>query len=99
LIRERERVTPREAATVQSRSWWIDYCDALLELGPVDTLEELWLQDENTEVEVFLWKGYRLNEIPQSLKAFLDLFLENGEYDVNRAIWIPKSDSFVSIEH
>jgi hypothetical protein len=36
---------------------------------------------------------------PQSLKAFLYLFLleENSEYDTNRAIWIPESDAFLCI--
>jgi hypothetical protein len=36
---------------------------------------------------------------PQSLKEFLDLFLlENGEYDSNRAIFIPESNAFVCID-
>jgi hypothetical protein len=72
----------------------------LLVLEPVFTLKELWLQ-ENTEEELeelFPWKEYRLHGKPQSLKAFLDLFLlDNGEYDENRAICIPDSDAFVCI--
>jgi hypothetical protein len=64
----------------------------LLVLEPVNTLKQL-----NTE-EVFPWKEYRLHGKPQSLTAFLDLFLlENGEYDENRAIRIMDSDAFVRI--
>jgi hypothetical protein len=70
----------------------------LLVLEPVESLKQLWLQ-ENTEEEVFPWSEYRLHGRPQSLKAFLELFLlENGEYDSNRAIWIPESDAFVCID-
>jgi hypothetical protein len=44
----------------------------ILVLEPADTLKDLWLQ-ENTEEEHF--PEYRLHGKPQSLKAFLDLFL------------------------
>jgi hypothetical protein len=69
----------------------MEVCDQnLVGLEPVDTLKQLWLQETTVE-EVFPWKEYRLHGKPQSLKAFLDLFLlENGEYDKNRAaffIW------------
>jgi hypothetical protein len=74
----------------------------LLILEPVDTLKQLWLQEntkEELDEQLFPWKEYRLNgRPPQSLKEFLDLFLlENGKHDSNRAIWIPESDAFVCI--
>jgi hypothetical protein len=71
----------------------------LLVLEAVETpFKQLSLQ-ENTEEECFPWKEYRMHGQPQSLQAFLDLFLlENGEYDKHRAIWIPESDSFVCIK-
>jgi hypothetical protein len=69
----------------------------LLVLEPVDTLEEL-CREELTEGEVIPLKEYRLHGKPQSLEAFLDLFLlENGEYDGNLAICIPDSDAFICI--
>jgi hypothetical protein len=83
----------------------------LLLLEPVGTLKQLWIQEcqENADTirteeeelleESFHWKEYRLHGKPQSLKELLDLFLlENGEYDLNRAIWIPGSDAFVCID-
>jgi hypothetical protein len=72
----------------------------LLVLEQVDTLKQL-NRESNTEEELedFPLKEYRLHGKPQSLKEFLDLFLlESGEYDMDRAIWIPESDAFVCIE-
>jgi hypothetical protein len=73
----------------------------LLVLEPVDTLKQR-CREQNTEEkveELFRWKEYRLHGKPQILKEFHDLFLlENGEYDKHRAIWIPESDAFVSVD-
>jgi hypothetical protein len=67
----------------------------LLETKIIDTLKELWLREKTIECP-FL--EYRLKGLPESLKAFVDLFLkENGRcYDYNRLIWTSKK-SFVRV--
>jgi hypothetical protein len=66
----------------------------LLVLEQVDPFKQLCREDKLEH----LTKEYRLHGKPQSLKAFLDLFLlENGHYDGDRAIMIPDSDAFVCI--
>jgi hypothetical protein len=64
-------------------------------LTPTDNLKQLWLQEETPG---FPCNEYRLNGIPESLKAFTDQFLkENGRgYDYNRLIWTSKN-SFVRL--
>jgi hypothetical protein len=67
----------------------------LLETKNIDTLKELWFREKTIECP-FL--EYRLKRLPESLKAFVDLFLkENGRcYDYNRLIWSSKK-SFVRV--
>jgi hypothetical protein len=69
-------------------------------LEQVGTLKELCCEElTEEEEEHFPLKEYRVHGKPQSLKAFLDLFLlENGGYDKHHAIWIPECDVFVCID-
>jgi hypothetical protein len=63
---------------------------------PTDTstLKQLWLQEKTTE---FPFNEFRLNGIPESLKTFVDRFLEeDGGYDDDRLIWTSKN-AFVCV--
>jgi hypothetical protein len=65
-------------------------------LIPTDssTFKQLWLRESRTE---FPFHEFRLNGIPESLKAFADQFLkEDGTYDDDRLIWTSEN-SFVRV--
>jgi hypothetical protein len=62
-------------------------------LSPAEKLKELCLEEFNE----YTLKEYRLQEEPESLKAFVDLFfLENGEEEKDCIIWLT-DDAFVRL--
>jgi hypothetical protein len=66
----------------------------LTPLPYTSTVKELWLQERTPG---FSFNEYRLNEIPESLKAFVDQLLkEDGRYDKDRFIWT-SDNSFVRV--